>query len=244
MRGRLIAIALLLTSTANAQMIGVGYRNVFVASDGGGGTVTHEQACGYQDPNNAYPTSLTCTFPNPVVAGDLLFFSVQNAEGAPTFTISGETGATVNILESYGWGTGSISSGNYILSASGGETKITLNFSAGQYYPAVSFDEFHCSPTCSLDMAGTSSANHGTGTELSSGSITTISNNDLVIGYFGGSPTSTYTAGLGFTIDGYSVTGFGSGQEYFMQTTAGAITATATQSVSAPWMLGIVAFKP
>lgn len=226
-----------------AQMITTGYRQVF-STGGGGGTVTHVQACSVQDGSTAYPTSITCTFQNPVAAGDLLFINLANAGGLPEYSFSGDTGTLVNNIGEYSWGS-TAEATYYILSASGGETSITATFTGNQVYPAVSIDEFHCSTTCSLDVAGTSATAQGTGTALASGSITTTTNGDLVIGIIGGQCCgTTFTAGTGYTIDPNSMTPYSNGNEYQIQTTAGAITATAAQSTSGAWMMGIVAFKP
>lgn len=96
MRGRfLIAIALLFTSFAHAQMLGVGYREVFT-SGGGGSTVTYTgNGCGAQAPPVA--TSLACTTASSVTAGQTIFVNVTSyATPAPTITDS-NTGTIVNV---------------------------------------------------------------------------------------------------------------------------------------------------
>jgi hypothetical protein len=132
----------------------------------------------------------------------------------------------------------------YILSAAGGGTSITASAALNMSFTGITVDEFACSPTCSLDVKD-AGATASTGTTLSSGSITTTTSGDLVLGVM--MPTfsnTTFTSGAGFTTASGAISTFPSGDEYQIQTTAGAITAIATAAASSLWAAHVIAFKP
>jgi hypothetical protein len=201
-----------------------------------GGTASFVQACGLQTNS---PTA--CPMSNPVGAGHLLFFTLLNAFNAVPTAVSvyGDTGTLVTDLAPVNIGFTTVMSTYYILSASGGETSIGLNVSGGDY-PAVTVQEFACSPTCSLDVSGSSvGVATGSSSIASSYSITPSTPGDVIIGAFlaGGA-----SVGTGFS--GGVTNGFPGFSEYMIQSAAAPVMATANLSSSGGWAAYVIAFKP
>jgi hypothetical protein len=109
---------------------------------------------------------------------------------------------------------------------------------------SISIEEASFTGTLTID--GTSSA-VGTGTSLSSGSITTTGGSDLVVGVGGSTATGqTWTPGGSFS-SAYSQTG-ASGDPAMLavdqyNVSSGTIAATMTDTVSSPWACAVVALS-
>lgn len=208
-------------------------------------THTHVQSCNSQA--GALPTILTCVFSSNITSSHLIYVCYTNFDAAisspsRTYTITG--GGTVtpdanfqNFVFTH--------SGNffdtscfYILNATGGSTTLSATATGTvMNFTGATGDEWTGIGT--LDTSDT--GNVGSGSSMSSHSITTALNGELVVGIFAANG-DTITAGAGFTAGATST--FPSFQEYQLQSTAGAISATATESNAGDdWIGHVIAFK-
>lgn len=211
-----------------------------VGARAAGGSITHIQSC-YNRNGGGSSTTITDTCSSAIGAGNVLWMCVENFGTAmPSLTITGDTGTFVPTLSNYVYNSNA-STCWYTLSASGGETSITVTSSTTMSYPYIMLEEFHCSTACSADTHD--SGNTGYSSTATSNSITPAQNNELLLGYgssaTGCYPTLTPTSGwnLGATI-GYVGT-----LEYQIQATAAPVTASFTMSCSTYWQSHIVSIK-
>jgi len=204
-----------------------------------GPTFTHIQSCANQ--NSGGVGTATCTLGSAIGAGHLLEVCLSNANGGPlTLTWSGDSGTFTSDITNYQYSNGGntfMFSCYHVLSTGGGGTTISCTDSGSSlFFPAITVDEwsFTGGP---ITVDQTDAGNKATSGAPASNSVTTTANGDLIVGY--ASYNGGVGAGSGFTAGGNSV--FPSLQEYQVQTTAGAITATFTGSTS--WGAHVVAFK-
>ncbi len=125
-----------------------------------------------------------------------------------------------------------------IKAAAAASNTVTVTFSAAAQSPDVRILEYSgIDPALALDSGGGRS---GTGTDLSSGPITTTNVVDLIIGAatVAGAVTGT---GQGFTT--VAITPSGANVEHLVGQQAGVIDATATQGTAAHWVMQAVAFE-
>ena len=99
------------------------------------------------------------------------------------------------------------------------------------------------SPTLTIDQVGTPNT-HGSGTAVSPGAITTTSPVEVILGYGGNyNANETYTAGGGFSIvQQANSDGEACYVEELITSSAGAQTASATQSGGQAWISSVVSF--
>lgn len=125
-----------------------------------------------------------------------------------------------------------------IVAAAAGANTITINFSSTIDWPSIRIAEYSGMDTVSpLDVAGGAT---GTGTEMSSGAVTTTLANDLLVG---GNFSGTYTAsaGAGFTQRIYTFGG--EILEDRIVSSTGSYAATGTLDSSIWWIMQVAAFK-
>lgn len=203
----------------------------------GGPTMTFVQACGLQTAGSV--TTASCTGAT-IAAHHLLYACVDNANNTPgTVTFTGDTGTQTPDIAVTGWvGTGGYVKCVYILNSVGGNNYIQANGS-GLFYPGVTWEEWNCSPTCTLDQSDAGAT--GTSTSAVSNSITTTANGDLVIGHIIEAAGSALSVGAGYTLS--ASTAYPSLNEHLIQVSAGAITGTGTLAASNPWFAHVIAFK-
>jgi hypothetical protein len=230
-----LGITLGLAQVSHAQRSTFFNMNVRPASTG---VPTHIQSCAVQASGTV--SSVTATCPNAIGAGHFLYACVTNANGTPfTITWSGDSGTFTGDVTNLLWNGGSsLISCFYVPTTGGGSLNLTATGS-NLYYPAITVDEFSNVGALDVSDAGAS----GTGTAAASNSITPSTNGDLIIGLIanvGGGATIAH--GTGYTLGANST--YPSVNEYQVQATAAAITATGTNSTSLNWVAHVVAFKP
>jgi hypothetical protein len=207
-----------------------------------GGSWTHIQSCAGMLTNTG-SSSVSCTAGFAIGAGHFLWVCIVNYGGTlGTLTFNDTGTAVIDMAEQY-LGEGlTYSRCSYISSASGGETTFTATTShtGGMNYTALTVDEF--SGVGALDLNDTPVISSGT--TVASNNITTTANGDLILGYCNTSSGggATITIGSGFTAGAGGA--FPGQNEYKLQSTAGSVNATFTQSnASYQWVAHVVAFK-
>ncbi len=125
----------------------------------------------------------------------------------------------------------------YAKNIAGGSNTITVAFNGTAAYPNVNVLEYSGLDTANpLDV---SAASIGTGTTANSGSATTTSANELIVG--AGNPSSVFTSpGSGFSTR--VINQFGGISEDKIVTSAGSYSATATLT-SGTWVMQMAAFR-
>ena len=236
---RLIAISISFLMLTPLLGMGGG-QAIVVKHKAASGSITHIQSC-YNRNGGGASTTITNTCSSAIGAGNVLWMCVENfGYTMPYLAITGDTGTFVPTLSNY-VNNSNASTCWYTLSASGGETSITVTAPGGMSYPYIMLEEFHCSPACSADTHD--SGNTGNSSTATSNSITPAQNNELLLGY-GSSATGCYPAftptsgwNLGSTI------GYVGSLEYQIQATAAPVTAGFTMNCSTFWQAHIVSIK-
>jgi hypothetical protein len=186
--------------------------------------------------NESATASMTVSLPS-VRAGDFLIVTGTCARPSNTLTISDSQGNVFNIaagpivdpaqnVAMYVW---------YVTSAVGGADTFTITpatTSALEIHVSEWTGIAKSSPVDQVSFAT------GTGSAVSSGSKVTTANGELIFGY--GWVARTASAGSGFTA--LSLVN-GDLDEYRIQSAAGAVDATFTQSSSA-WLAAMITFRP
>jgi hypothetical protein len=184
-------------------------------------------------------SAVTITMPAAQTAGNLNVVAVM--WGDTTSTVSSVTDSKGNVY-ALALGptkaTGLTSAIYYAKNIAAGSNTVTVTFNQPASFPNVNVMEYSgLSTTSPLDVA---SGATGSGTSASSGSVTTTSANELIIG--AGNPTSTFTAaGTGFS--NRIINSFGGISEDKVVSSTGSYNATATLT-SGTWVMQMVAFKP
>jgi hypothetical protein len=193
------------------------------------------------DAAEANPLSFIHTWktnlPNPSQAGNCLVVVVTAGNSSPPITVSDDKGNTWNSTTMVS----DVPSNNsleifYALNVVGGTQLITVNFGSGNF----DFDQVMLLEFNNVAAVGALDAQVGqttSGTSLSSGSMTTTADGDLIIGAavvdgFGSQTAPmTWTAGSGFTFAATSDTNYMAVQ-YQIQGTHGAINSSMTSSLN------------
>jgi YD repeat-containing protein len=125
-----------------------------------------------------------------------------------------------------------------VVAAAAGSNTVTVTFSTPLWYPDLIVAEYAGIDTANpLDLA---QAGTGFGTTADSGAMTTTHANDLLVAA-GTSNTELTAAGAGFTAR--AISDGGALLEDRIVTSAGAYTATASNSADSSWVLQFAAFK-
>jgi hypothetical protein len=187
--------------------------------------------------NESGTSNMSLAFTSNNVAGDFLIVTGTAARPASTITVSDSLGNTY--LTAFGPVTDTAQDVTmyvwYVPVCKGGANTVTITPSG------TAALEIHVSEWSGLATTSpvdkTASAT-GTGTAVSSGAVTPSMNGELIFGY--GWVFNTASAGTGFTP--LSLVN-GDLDEYQVQSTAGSIAATFTQT-SGTWFAAVVTFKP
>ena len=187
--------------------------------------------------NESTVSNISATFPSNNTAGNLLIVTGTAARPHGTITVSDTAGNTylpaigpvtdpAQDVTAYIW---------YVPNCRGGANKVTLTPSTPDAME-VHVSEFSgLATTLPVDQVASAA---GTGPTASSGASTTTVNGELVFGYT--FLFNTASAGAGYT--GLSLVN-GDLDEYLVQSTAGSVAATFTQT-SGTWFALMATFKP
>jgi hypothetical protein len=188
-------------------------------------------------------TKVTTSMPNIVTSGNLIVVFVHWDNQAATATASDQLGNTyVPIFPPTDAGSSARFQVWYVKNVTGGvPLSVTVNFSqATTSFSVLDAMEYSGIDTTS-PLDGFNSAT-GRGTSQNSGSILVPNaNSEILIGLFGYDVYAlTYTAGPGFTMQGYEASTMIEDQA---AVTAGTYAATATSNTTANWAAFVMAFK-
>ena len=187
-------------------------------------------------------SSITATFTTAPTAGNLLI------------AVFGESGSN-NIATPSGWSVATVYQNNspggaiFYKIASGSESTVTVTTSGGSstsYGMGLQLYEYDgMARTSPLDAVATPSS--GTGTSLTSGSLTTTQSCDLLMSGAAINTSATFTWGSSFTEE-FDFHNPGTNQRSFSgadraATSAGSYSSSATASASAAWSALLAAFK-
>lgn len=188
-------------------------------------------------------SSVTVTFTAAQAAGNLNVVAVgwENSTSTPS-SISDSKGNTYALAVGPTTISGLVSQSVYyaknIAAATAGSNTVTVTFSSSVPYPDVRIAEYSgLNTTNPLDVTAAAT---GTGTTMSTGSVTTLNASDLLVGSNMIAHT-TSAAGSGYTIRVQS-----SNQHIIEDRTVsatGSYSASATQDISGYWLMQMVAFK-
>jgi hypothetical protein len=195
-----------------------------------------------------YPINvLTVDLPNVTGAGNCLVLGVQFKSNGTVSTITDDKGnAWVNGPTVTNASFGRTMSLYYAPNVAAGTKKIEVHFSNGSYPHAVISEFYNVATSNPLDGSA------GSSTSRTAGTITTTQAGDLIYEW-GAALSSTNTnggafngtnigAGTNFTLLSADLQ-VGSGDQYFVQPTAGAVTPTFSASGNATWGSLAVALK-
>jgi hypothetical protein len=182
--------------------------------------------------------SVVITYPAAQTAGNLNVVAVM--WGDTTSTVSSVTDSKGNIYAlAVGptKATGLTSAIYYAKNIAGGSNTVTVKFNQTAGWPNVNVLEYSGLDTANpLDVKAAAT---GTGTTANSGSATTTSANELIVG--AGNPTSSFTAaGSGFS--NRIINSFGGISEDKIVSSTGSYNATATLT-SGGWVMQMAAFR-
>jgi hypothetical protein len=184
-------------------------------------------------------TTLRCTFPTNVAAGDLLVIGMSWSGGG-TVTVGDSLASAWDDAVSKTWNnSASTSRIYYAVAPKAGADTVTLTFSASVQYPVLYIHEYHGVNTSKpLDVVS-SSAGTSSGS-FNSGSATLTAPYDLVFGY-ADAVSNQVAAGSGFRLRGSS--GFSAISEDALAVYATRTAATFTDPGSDTWVALMAAFK-
>ena len=204
-------------------------------SSGGGGTITFVQAKSGTAKTGA---SLPVAYPVAQTAGNMNVVAVM--WGDTTSTVSSVTDSQNNtyvLAVGPTTASGLSSALYYAANIIGGSNTVTVTFNTTAAWPNVNVMEYSGLSTSNpLDVT---SAGTGAGTTANSGSATTTSASELIVG--AGNPVSTFTAaGSGFT--SRVINSFGGISEDKIVNATGSYNATATMT-SGGWVMQMATFR-
>lgn len=192
---------------------------------------------------NGHSATTTCTVTlNGVVATHaLVLVLATNTASVTVNSILDSSGNTVSPAVTYSQRIGIY----YVANASSGTHTITVSFAAGVASELFLAEYSNVATSSPLDVGGTVAT--ATSSAVTSNAITTTSNGDLVIFGFGasggGTSLSAYTSSFS-QVDSYIVSGGpSSAWASDVQSTAGAISTSATGSQSSTWATALASFK-
>ena len=219
-----------------------GYSNTLTATTSVSTPITYRQG-NSADPSTAV-SSRTIPYTLAQTAGNLNVVAVS--WGGTSVSVSSVTDTKGNTYTLAvgptaltGFGSASIYYAKNIVAAAAGTNSVTVTYSASVGGVDIRIAEYSgLSTTSPVDVTAAST---GSGTLTSSGSVTTINANDLLVG---SNATSTGTSGSGTGFTSRIITGFnGNILEDEVVTAVGPYAATAPMSPSGNWIMQMVAFK-
>jgi hypothetical protein len=204
-------------------------------SSGGGGTIAFVQVKSGTAKTGA---SLAVAYPVAQTAGNMNVVAVM--WGDTTSTVSSVTDSQKNtyvLAVGPATASGLSSALYYAANIIGGSNTVTVTFNTTAAWPNVNVMEYSGLSTSNpLDVT---SAGTGAGTTANSGSATTTSASELIVG--AGNPVTTFTAaGSGFT--SRVINSFGGISEDKIVNATGSYNATATMT-SGGWVMQVATFK-
>ena len=222
-----------------------------------GTTITCVQsAWGYQNFSSATVTAGSTstgsgapTFSSSPVAGHVLaVFTASNL----TFTSITDTCNTGGSSDTYTVKTGTSATVGYAVVGATGACHVTATYTGTSGRSVIMVEELSgvntSTPVDPSTLATPNVQSVGTGTALTSASITTVVNGDYIFGatYDSSGNASTFTAGSGFSLDQYQngLASYRSQTEYTGQASAGTMAATFGHNPFSTYETGIIAFRP
>jgi RHS repeat-associated protein len=194
------------------------------------------------DAGTAASASLTFTSNN--TAGNFIAVCIRAGHISESFSVMDSLGNTyrqaVAFSETVNGNTLGIF---YAENTAGGSNTVTVNISTSSTLRFIILEYSGIALANSIDE---NTAAQGTSTSPNSGSMTTTTNGDLLLSAILSAGSATFTAGSGYTLE-ESIPASPNTKliaEDQIQTTAGAVSAGATLSVSTQWAAGLAAFKP
>ncbi len=200
-----------------------------------GGTIAYVQGKSATQTSSA---SVAVTYAAAQTAGNLNVVAVMWGETTSAVSsVTDSKGNTYALAVGPTKGTGLSSAIYYAKNIAGGSNTVTVSFNRTAGYPNVNVLEYSGLDTASpLDV---SAAAVGSGTSGNSGSNTTTSANELIIGL--GNPSTVFTGpGTGFT--NRMINAFGGISEDRIVSSTGSYNATAVLT-SGAWVMQMVAFR-
>lgn len=208
------------------------------------------QTASYTTPNTATATP-SATFGSNVTSGNLVVGVLAFFDTHTLTSITDNLSNTYTQFQTIDDAADGVKTvGFFAINITNAPNKVTATVNASDFV-MLNIAEFHNSvgPSAGTDPNSTGAGtNSASGTAASSGNITTAVNGDLVVGYcMDGQSATAPTVGSGYTTAGTSSGSsavFGQLLEFQVQTTAGAIAATATVGSGNSRNTAVIAFKP
>jgi uncharacterized repeat protein (TIGR01451 family) len=190
-------------------------------------------------------TTATLSFTGNNTAGNWIAVVIRAGQPGQSFTVSDTRGNTYRRAFQFNETVDTVTLGLYYAeSIAGGANAVTVTdtLTGGTLRFAI-FEYSGVATSGSLD--GTPGVAEGSGSTLASAPTTTASSGDLVLGMFSTPSTATFTAGGGATIEERvpAAPNAKLAVEDQKQTTAGAISATATLASGQAWTAAVAAFR-
>jgi hypothetical protein len=207
----------------------------YTSSGGGGGGI------GFVQVKSAVATSgssVSITYPAAQTAGNLNVVAVMWGDTTSTVSLVTDSKGNAYALAVGPTRASGLSSAIYYAkNIAAGSNTVTVTFNQTAGFPNVNALEYSGLDTASpLDVTSTAS---GSGTTANSGSATTTSANELIVGV--GNPSSVFTAaGSGFS--NRIINSFGGISEDRIVTSTGSYNATATMT-SGTWVMQMATFR-
>jgi hypothetical protein len=189
--------------------------------------------------NESSQSQMSIAFPTSVTAGDFLIITGTAARPRSTLTITDTAGNTfVPAISAVSDPAQDVTANIwYVANARGGPDTITITPEGGADALEIHISEW--SGVNKLNPLDQTSYATGNGTSFSSGSMTTTQPGELIFGYT--FPNGNSAVGTGFTQLSYVN---GDVDEYRIQSAAGPVSATFTQSPSDYWFALAATFRP
>jgi hypothetical protein len=228
------AVDVVVTNTdSQSGILSGGY--TYTSSGGGGGGI------GFVQVKSAVATSgssVSITYPAAQTAGNLNVVAVMWGDTTSTVSLVTDSKGNAYALAVGPTRASGLSSAIYYAkNIAAGSNTVTVTFNQTAGFPNVNALEYSGLDTASpLDVTSTAS---GSGTTANSGSATTTSANELIVGV--GNPSSVFTAaGSGFS--NRIINSFGGISEDRIVTSTGSYNATATMT-SGTWVMQMATFR-
>jgi hypothetical protein len=215
--------------------------NISQPSNQATGTATKSVIQVVQDAAQGFESStatISLAFPSNVTAGDTLIITGTASRPRSTITISDSAGNTfVPVMGPVSDPAQDVTAYIWVATnAKGGPDTVTLTPDGGADALEIHVSEW--SGISQVSPADQTAFATGNGSQISSGTVTTTQNGELIYGYT--FPNQNASAGAGFT--GLSLIN-GDLDEYQIQSTAGSVAATFTQQPD-NWLALVATFKP
>jgi hypothetical protein len=186
--------------------------------------------------------SAALTFPSPNVAGNFIAVATRAFFPNQTFTVTDTRGNFYRRALTVNNGADDTLALFYAENVAAGANTVTVALSTSASLRLAIFEYSGIAPTNALDVIATAA---GSSASPSSGSATTTTPGDLLIGVVSTESFRTFTAGSGYTVRRLVAAAPSTVLmvEDRIQATAGAVSATATLNTSDLWGAGLAAFK-